>query len=72
MPQHDPMERAIRSAENEFWTIRPPEDIRRLVAMAIRDEGRDKTFWVVEALRAGLAKYAGKKSPPPAILKPLN
>lgn len=41
--------------------MRPPADVRRLVARAIRDAGGDKSFWISECVRVGLAKYAGKK-----------
>lgn len=66
----DPLQKAVESAEADFWTIRPPADVRRLVAAAIKDCGRDKAFWVFECLRAGLAaKYGGKKTEAPTILR---
>jgi hypothetical protein len=67
-PQKDPLEKAARSAEQNFWTVRPPEDVRRLMARAIRDLGRDKGFWIWECVRLGLSQYAGKKDAPPALL----
>jgi hypothetical protein len=63
-----PLKRAARSAEQNFWTVRPPEDVRRLMARAIRDMGRDKGFWIWECVRLGLSQYAGKKDSPPALL----
>lgn len=57
----DPLQKAIDSALNEFWTLRPEPDVRRLVSRAIKENGRDKNYWIAQCVRAGLAKYAGKK-----------
>jgi hypothetical protein len=65
----DPIEKAAESAESDFWTLRPPEDVRRMVARAIRDAGRDKAFWTWDCVRAGLTKYAGKKDLNPTVIK---
>ena len=59
-----PMERAIKSVkEAPSWTLRnPPKDVRRLVERAIKEQGGDKNFWILECLRSGLKRYAtGKK-----------
>jgi hypothetical protein len=68
IPQKDPLEKAARSAEQNFWTVRPPEDVRRLMARAIRDMGRDKGFWIWECVRLGLSQYAQKKDLAPSLL----
>lgn len=65
----DPMQEAADSAKREHWTLRPPEDVRRLVERAIKECGRDKTFWISECIRLGLRKYAGKKDGQPVVLK---
>lgn len=62
-------DKATLSALSEFWTIRPPKDVRELVAKAIRIEGRDKAFWICEAIRFGLRHHAGKKTESPRLLK---
>lgn len=59
-----PMARAIKSVEEApHWTLRnPPKDVRRILARAIREQGGDKNFWILECLRNGLKRYAtGKK-----------
>lgn len=68
-PVMDPNEKSAISAESQFWTLRPPPDVRRLMARAIREMGRDKTFWISECIRVGLKKYAGKKDGGPIVLK---
>jgi hypothetical protein len=66
----DPIEKAAQSALSDFWTVRDiPEDARRLVARAIRQNGRDKKFWLVECIRAGLSQYAGKKDQPAKVVR---
>lgn len=70
----DPQERAATSAESNLWSIKPPKDVRRLVARAIRADGRNKAFWVYECIRLGLGdKFGGKTTQEPVLLgKPVT
>jgi hypothetical protein len=62
-PAPAPVQKAIDSAAEEFWTLRNiPEDVRRMVGRAIRENGGDKKYWVTECIRFALySKYGGKK-----------
>lgn len=57
--------------KRDIWTFRPPDDVKNLVARALKELGVDlangekctglRTLIVVRAIRAGLAKHAKKK-----------
>ncbi len=59
---------SAESSESDHWTLRPPADVRRLVARAIKDRGRNKAFWICECIRLGLADYAAKRDAGPSLL----
>lgn len=68
----DPIDKAARSAEAAVWVLRPDLDVRRLTSRAIRRYGRDRSFWIQECMRAGLAQLAGAKDAPypPILINP--
>lgn len=68
--KRDPLQRAIQAAESKMWTVRPDEDLNRLMRRVIEEFGRNTGFWIHECLRAGLSQYAGKKDLPPKFVKP--
>lgn len=66
----DPQKKALKSASTNHWSFRPDPDVRHLMQSVIGEFGRNKQFWIHECLRAGLAKYAGKKVSPPQLVVP--
>lgn len=65
----DPQDRAVTSALRPNWTVRVPHDCQDLVVRAIRHKGRNKAFWVIEALRIGLNRYRTKETKANTVLK---
>lgn len=65
--QLDAVEKTAQRVENsETLTVRPPEDVKRMMAKAIREAGQNPSFWIFECVRAGLAKFAGKRDSLPS------
>lgn len=63
------LQRAVDSTDRAQWTMRPPADVKNLVAHAIKDLGHDKAFWISECIRASLGpKYGGKKTLAPSLI----
>ena len=56
------IQRAMNSTTTPIWCLRPPKDVRRLVARAIRQGGHNKSYWVSECVRVGLAVLACGKT----------
>jgi hypothetical protein len=57
-----PLERAVESALCERWTMKNvPQDVRNMVARAIKEVGGTKKSITMACLRQGLAKYSRKR-----------